>query len=350
VRLEKSRSARWSAAAAWLLLTGFAPPAPQLPYDDVLSGSPPAPRAGPGSDAAGRGKAKYRLMIDLAALADSNVTNGTRLREVPILYGDQRIPVPLDPRLRRKSGFGRSAAVAASVKVPVSATARLTAAAEGYFIDYPGSNSDDASATFSAGVELGADGHRTSLEALLFDRWYAQLSAMAGWGVRASHQEAIGPGRSLRAVVEARAYRSGYGRAFDGRQASVWLSYDAVLAPTLTASASAYARRDALRDRAYASTEVGGYGSLSYYLGPTFAGSSSLGLGRAWFDEPIPYLAASSRADWRPWLAVSLTTRRPLLWGFAPSLTYSYGRTLSTLPFYESDRHRLRLGFARTLQ
>ena len=332
------------------MLAGLAPPPPRLAYDPEVSGESPATAVRSAPPRAPPRKPAYRLTLDFGAIADSNVTNGTRLAEAPILDGERKIPVPLDPRLRRKSGFGRSAALAASAKIPVAAEASLTAGAEAYLVDYPGSIADDASVTFSTGAELGPEARRTVVEAMLFDRWYGHVSAMAGWGVRASHREALGPGTSLHAVAEARIYRSGYGRAFDGRQASLWLSYDAVLAPALTASASLYGRRDALRDRAYASTELGGYGSLSYYLGPAFAGSASLGLARAWFDEPIPYLGASARADWRPWLALSLTTRRPLLWGFTPSLTYSYGRTFSTLPFYESDRHRLRLGLARTFQ
>jgi hypothetical protein len=332
----------------------LSPPAPVLPYDpSVFDGAPrppvvPAspPRAGP----AAPGKAQYRLTIDFAAIADSNATNGTRLREVPVLVGDARVPVPLDPRLRRKGGIGRSAAVNASASVPVGRAVSLVAAANAYYVDYAGSISDDAWASFSAGVELGPEAQRTTLEAMLFDRWYAHQSAMAGWGVRLSHHQGLGPGQSMRAVAEARVYRSGYGRAFDGREASAWLSYDAVLDPALTASASVYARRDALRDRAYASAEVGGAASLAYYLGPDFSGSLSLGIARAWFDEPIPYLASFARADWRPSASLSLTTRHPLLWGFYPSLTYSYGRTASTLPFYASDRHRLRVGIARTFQ
>jgi hypothetical protein len=336
-------------AAAWLLLAGFAPTAPRLAYDmafDTARGPAATPRRPEGKVR----KLEYRLTVDFAAIADSNATNGTRLREVPMLSGEQRIPVPLDPRLRQKSGFGRSAAVSGNVKLPLGASTSLIAAAEAYFIDYPGSLSDDASLSFSAGLELGPEASRTTVEGLLFDRWYGGESAMAGWGLRVGHREALGHGQSLRAVAEGRIYSSGYGRAFDGKQASLWLSYDAVLDPSLTASASLYIRRDALRDRAYASTEVGAYDSLSYYLGPRFAGSATLGVARAWFDEPIPFLATTSRADWRPWLAVSLTTRRPLVWGFTPSLTYSYGRTSSSLPFYESDRHRLRLGFARSFQ
>jgi hypothetical protein len=341
VKVGQSRGLGAS-AAAWLLLCGLVPPAPRLSYDTAFEGGG-APRP-----AQPKRKLQYRLTVDFGIVADSNTTNGTRLKEVPILYGDQRVPVPLDPRLRQRSGIGHSMAMSGSVKLPVGSGASLTAAADAYVIDYAGWISDDASVTFSTGVEFGSEARRTAVEALLYDRWYAHESAMAGWGLRVSHREPLGPGQSLRAVAEGRIYRSGYGRAFDGKQASLWLSYDAVLNPMLTGSASIYARRDALRDRAYASTEIGGYGSLSYYLGPDFAGSASLGLARAWFDEPIPVLGPSSRADWRPWLAATFSTRRPLLWGFTPSLTYSYGRTSSSLPFYESDRHRLRLGIART--
>jgi len=337
---------------AWLVAAALAPPATVLPYDPTIfdgAARAPVPPAPP-PQAPRAGKAKYRLTIDLAAIADSNATNGTRLKEVPVLVGDTRVPVPLDPRLRRKSGIGRSASVSAAASVPVGRNLNAIASADAYYTDYAGSMSDDAWASFAAGLELGPEARRTTLEAMLFDRWYAHESAMAGWGLRLSHRSALGHGQSVRAAAEARVYRSGYGRAFDGREGSAWLSYDVVLDPSLTASASVYARRDALRDRAYASTEIGGAASLAYYLGPDFSGSLSVGLGRAWFDEPIPYLAAFARTDWRPSAALSLTTRHPVLWGFYPSLTYSYGRTMSSLPFYAADRHRLRLGVARSFQ
>jgi len=354
--VKVGRSTRLLACgAAWVLLGALSPTPPTLAYDPSAFDDAPAPRPRAeeppaAAPAPARDRVEHQLTIDFAAIADSNATNGTRLREVPVLSGDERVPVPLDPRLRQKRAFGRSAALSASLKVPVTPAAKLTLSGEAYIVDYPGAIADDAWVSAAAGVELGRDGRRTTLEAMLFDRWYAHETAMAGWGVRATHREPIATGQSLRAVAEARFYNSGYGPAFDGRQASLWLSYDAVLDPTLTASASVYARRDALRDRAYASTEVGGYGSLAHYLGPDLTGSASVGLARAWFDEPIPFLSTSSRADWRPWLALSLTTRRPLLWGFSPSLSYSFGRTFSTLPFYESDRHRLRLGVARTFR
>jgi hypothetical protein len=339
---------------AWPLAAGFSPPAPILSYDPGVferlpeRAAPPPPAPTPAEH--GAGKPALRLTVDFAAIADSNATNGTRLREVPVLVGDTSIPVPLDPRLRQRSGFGRSASISAGATVPIAPTANLIASADAYYVDYAGSLSDDAWASLAAGVEIGPETSRTTLEAMLFDRWYAHQSAMAGWGVRASHRRTVGDGQNLRLAAEARVYRSGYGRAFDGKQASLWLSYDAVLDPTLTASASVYARRDALRDRAYASDEVGGYASLAHYLGPDFTGTATLGAARAWFDAPIPFLSAEPRADWRPYASLSLTTRRALLWGFYPSLTYSYGRTFSALPFYASERHRLRLGVARTFQ
>ncbi|MBV9932320.1 MAG: DUF560 domain-containing protein [Alphaproteobacteria bacterium] len=336
----------------WPLAGGLSPQVPMLAYDpSVFDGVQPQPLPPPPPQPQRRPeKPSFRLTVDFAVIADSNTTNGTRLKEVPVLVGDARIPLPLDPRLRQKGGFGRSAAVSASASVPIAPAARLIASADASYVDYPGSFSDDAWASASAGIELGRGRGRTSLEAMLFDRWYAHESAMAGWGLRASHRQDLGHGQTLRLLADGRIYRSGYGRAFDGKQGSVYLSYDAVLDPTLTASASLYARRDALRDRAYASNEVGGFASLSHYLGPDLTASLSVGVGRAWFDAPIPLLADDPRADWRPFGSLSLTTRRPLLWGFYPSLTYSYGRTMSNLPFYESDRHRLRLGIARTFQ
>jgi len=171
---------------------------------------------------------------------------------------------------------------------------------------------------------------------------------MRGFGLRGNWRQQVAEGQHLALYIDARRFDSGYGRAFGGEQAAAYLAYDAVLNPTLTAAGGLYVRRDDLRDDAYSSTELGAYGNLTHYLSEDLTGGISAGLSRAAFDSPVSYLSPDPRRDWRYYSSLWVTTRKPLVAGLYPSLTYTYGRTSSSIGFYDSDRHRIRLGFSRS--
>jgi hypothetical protein len=82
-------------------------------------------------------------------------------------------------------------------------------------------------------------------------------------------------------------------------------------------------------------------------LSADFTGGATAGLSRTVFDEPFLLLDPDPRSDWRFYASGWLTTRRPVAWGLHPSLTYTYGRTSSSVSYFTSDRHRLRLGVQR---
>lgn len=293
-------------------------------------------------------RAEFRLSVDMSVTADSNVTNGTRLQSVPIDFGEGPLPTPVDPNLRERSGIGFGASAAANVRLPVSAGAAVAVDVEGYAIEYEGPRSDDASALVAAGIEFGAgaapDG---SLQLIAFDRWYGGVEAMQGIGLRGHWRHPLGSGDNLRLAVDARIFESDYGERFGGREASLYLSYDTVLNPRLSASAGAYVRRQSLRDDAFSSVDAGIYGGLSAYLGDHLTGGVSAGLSRTRFDEPFLLLGPERRSDWRAYGSAWLSTRRPVAWGLHPSLTYTYNRNSSSIGYYDSRRHRLRLGIKR---
>ena len=361
---------------AWLCLAGAAPPRLQVAaYEgpELLAGGdseaasipvepgeqyPPTPKeeavrptvAAPPA-AADRSKprsADFRLSVDMSVTADSNVTNGTELHSVPIDLGDGPLPVPVDPNLREKAGIGVGTSVAANVRLPISAEAALAVDVEGYAVEYEGPRSDDASALVAAGVEFGAGNAPTgSLQLIAFERWYGGVKALEGVGMRGSWRHPLGPSSNIRLAVDARIFDSAYGESFGGSQASLYLTYDSVLDPSLSFSGGVYARREWLRDDSFSSLDSGAYAGLSAFLGEDFAGGVTAGLSRTVFDEPFLLLDPDPRADWRVYASGWLSTRRPVLLGLHPSLTYTYSRTSSSIPYFNSDRHRLRLGVQR---
>jgi hypothetical protein len=362
--------------AAWLCLAGAAQPrlqvaafegpellaggeseAPSVPVDPGGQ-YPPTPEeeavrpevaAPPAAVAAAKPRsADFRLSVDMSVTADSNVTNGTDLHSVPIDLGEGPLPVPVDPNLREKAGIGAGMSAAANVRLPISAAAALAVDVEGYAVEYEGPRSDDSSALVAAGLEFGAGNAPTgSLQLIAFERWYGGVKALEGVGLRGNWRHPLSPGSNLRLAVDARIFDSAYGDSFGGSQASLYLTYDSVLDPSLSFSGGVYARREWLGDDTFSSVDSGAYAGLSAFLSEDFAGGVTAGLSRTVFDEPFLLLDPDPRADWRVYASGWLSTRRPVALGLHPSLTYTYSRTSSSIPYFSSDRHRLRLGVQR---
>ena len=304
--------------------------------------------APPRPEAPRRRPPDLRLTVDASVTADSNVTNGTSLHSVPIDLGDGPLPVPVDPNLRERSGIGYGLSAAANVRLPIADSAALALDVEGYAVEYDGRRSDDASALVAAGLEFGSGAvPEGSLQLIGFDRWYGGVETQRGLGARGHWRFPLDRQSNVRLAVDARIFDSAYGERFEGSEASLYVTYDTVLAPSLSASAGLYGRRQWLGDDSFSSLDVGAYAGLSFYLGEDFAGGITGGLSRTAFDEPFLLLAPDIRSDWRAYGSAWLTTRRPLLWGVHPSLTYTYNRTSSSIAYYESQRHRLRLGLKR---
>lgn len=324
-------------------------PGEQYPPEAQEEAVRPAVASPPAAAAPARSRsADFRLSVDMSAIADSNVTNGTSLRAVPIDLGDGPLPVPVDPNLREKAGIGAGLSAAANMRLPISAEAALAVDVEGYAIEYEGPRSDDSSALVAAGLEFGPGVSPTgSLQLIAFDRWYGGVKALEGVGLRGSWRHPLSPSSNLRLAIDARIFDSDYGDSFGGSQASLYLTYDSVLSPSLSFSGGIYARREWLGDDSFSSLDSGAYGGLSAFLGQDLSGGVTAGLSRTRFDEPFLLLDPDPRADWRVYASGWLTTRRPVALGLHPSLTYTYSRTSSSIPYFSSDRHRLRLGMQR---
>lgn len=318
------------------------PPAPHEPKAAPRVAKPlpsPAPR---------ERRAEFKLRVDLSVIADSNRTNGTELETVPIDYGDGPLPVPLDPSLRERSGIGAAAAIAADARLPVAETLAVALDADAYVVDYGGKANDDVSLLVAAGLAFGSGpSPDAKVQLFAFDRWYGGVESLQGFGLRANYRHKLARGQTVRLAVDARIFESGYGEAFDGHEANLSVGYDTVLNPRLSASLGLWAHREWLSDGAFSYSDAGFYGGLSHYLGESFTGGFNAGISRTWFDEPFVRLGPEARHDWRFHASLWLQTRRPVAWGVTPSLTYTYNRTASSIDYYSTERHRLRLGVSR---
>jgi hypothetical protein len=289
---------------------------------------------------------KFRLTVDVGVLADTNITNSNYDAQRTGGSGAAGGPIIAD---QPRSGIGRSVGAAAALRVPVTSSVALAVDADVYALDYDGRFADDAGASIAAGAEIKIDGHTQALvQATASDRWYGHVLANSAAGVRGQIRHQVAEGQQLTLSVDARVLNSDYGEVLGGHELGVTATYDITLNPNTTLGLGAYGRRDWLKGAAYANTDIGTFAALNRYLGDHFLLGIYGGLSRARYDAADPYLSPNLRSDWRWYGGVSLTTRKPLLLGVFPNLSYTYSHTASTVPVYRADRHRARLGLRRS--
>jgi outer membrane protein len=353
----------------WIGLTAFAPPdAPILAYAvDSLEGASaaaqpvepgeqyPAPEADlipepPAADPAQAPRPErttWTLSVDASLLADSNVTNGSDSDTVLIDTGAGLLPVPLDPVVRERSGTGFGLSAAGGLRLEVDKGVRLAADVEAYALEYEGARTDDSGILLAGGAELSGGGDSALVQLIAFERWYGGISAYQGYGIRGRFRHKLAQGQAIALSLEGRVFESDYGEAYGGRHASAYLTYESLLNADLSGSAGLFARREWLETDAYSSFEYGAYAGLTHSLNDDVAVGLSVGLSRLRFDGAIAFLSPDPRSDWRSYGSLYVLARKPVALGITPSLTYTYNRSDSSIDFFRSDRHRLRLGLQR---
>ena len=291
---------------------------------------------------------EYSFNVDLGFAPDSNITNGTNAETVDASFGNLVIPLTLDESARRKSGLGQTASLGGSARLDLGETSRLLIDANGQIVNYGGKTYDDIAIQLAVGPELTLnDDLRVSLQATGNQRWFGGKRATTGGGIRAGMQLTIDDDQRLGLTLETGKNDSGFATAYDGWQFGAYATYERVVGKSLIGAATLFARRESLNSASYSSTEVGGNLGLGGELPLGLSASISGGVSRALSDAPLALFGSDARADWRLNGRATLGLRSLRMWGFSPSVTYSFSKISSTLSLYDSNRHKLRLGFAR---
>jgi tetratricopeptide (TPR) repeat protein len=83
---------------------------------------------------------------------------------------------------------------------------------------------------------------------------------------------------------------------------------------------------------------------ITAYLKPGFGIRKFQGIER---NHELSYPKLKYRKDNSLNLLLHLTKRDFVIFGFAPTITYTYGKNMSNIAFYSYDRHRVNFGFTR---
>ena len=295
-----------------------------------------------------RDQRQWAFSLDLGFAPDSNITNGTNAETVDVNFGPFRLPLTLDPQARQKSGVGQNAAMSGSFRTALSESAKLLIETDTQATNYKGKASDDFAVQVAIGPEFAlSDSSSLSVQAIGSQRWYGGKTAAQGGGVRTAAQHEFSGGQRIGFSLDARFNKSGLASAYDGWSYGAYATYERVVARSLIASANIFARREKLTSASYSGLETGASIGLGGELPLGINAGITGGISRAAFDAPIALFSNTARKDWRLNARAQIGLRSLRVLGFSPSVTYSFSQTSSSLTLYDSDRHRVRFGFAR---
>ncbi len=295
-----------------------------------------------------RDRKPWHVSTEFGFAPDSNITNGTNAQTIDVVVGDQTLPLTLDGNARARSGIGQTGSLSAGYRFRLSEHAALLFDADAQGVNYKGTSADDYTVQLAAGPEFRpSEATSLSIEALGLQRWYGGTRALTQVGARLSVQHTLDEGQRLGITLDARHSASGFQNDYSGWNLALYTTYERVIAHSMIASASLFARTDRLNGAPYSNREFG----LSLGIGGELAHGLNAGVtgtvSRASYDAALGAISAFPRADWRLSGRVYAGLRSIRFMGFSPSVSYNYTRNASSLPLYETNRSRFTFNLAR---
>lgn len=291
---------------------------------------------------------EWHLSTQFGLAPDTNITNGTNAQTVDLIYGNQTIPLTLDANARRRSGLGQTGSLSAGWRGRLGETLALLVDLDGQGTNYDGSEADDFTGQLAIGPELKlSETVQLSAQAIGSRRWFGGVLASTQFGTRIGLQADIGRTQRIGLTLDGRHTNSALNADYSGWNLGAYATYERVMMRTMVASATVFARTDMLASKAYSSREVGVNLGIGGELRHGINAGVSGGVSRAVFDAPLLAFSPDPRKDWRFNARVYLGLRSIRVWGFSPSVTYSYSRNGASLPLYQSERSRFAFELAR---
>jgi outer membrane protein len=258
------------------------------------------------------------------------------------------VPLTLDPNARKRSGIGQTAGFSAGYRLKVGEKAALLLDGDFQGVNYGGTAADDFTLQLAVGPEFRpSEATSISVQGLALQRWYGGTRAVTQFGSRLAVQRTLSAAERIGVTLDMRHGASGFQAEYSGWNLALYATYERVVARSIIATASAFARRDLLNGAAFSSKEVGlslGIGGeLKYGIN---AGVSATG-SRAVFDAPLAALSPDPRADWRLSSRVYAGLRSVRVLGFSPSVSFTQTLNASSITLYDNDRSRLAFNLAR---
>lgn len=282
-----------------------------------------------------RARRSWRFNFNFGFAPDSNINSATDKESVDI-YG---LPFQLNPDGRAQSGTGHFVGADASIRLNRSGNVPVYIAGYGRLVRYGDARFDDTYAGAEAGPELDLAGGKLRATATAFMRWYGKRPLVTSFGTHLDYDRLIGDKWTLGGTLLVR-HNDYSGRTdVDGWDAEGGVSASRPLGAATLGFGYFGVERNLAKDPGQAfwrgRMEVGVLKEVGWGLRPQI----TIVLARQVGDGPLaPF--AEKRRDWLVQGSLSIYKRDWSFQGFAPSLSVTVTRNLSTLPLYAERRHR----------
>jgi len=282
-----------------------------------------------------RARRSWRFNFDIGIAPDSNINSATDKQTVDI-YG---LPFQLDPSARARSGTGTFAGGDASVRLNRFGKVPIYLGAYGRWTRYRDHSFDDAYAGAEAGPEFQLGGGRLRTTATGLMRWYGRLPLVRSIGGHLDFEKLVGDKWTLGGSLLVRHNDYERRRDVDGWDAEARVSANRPLGPTTLGFGYAGLERSWANDPGQAfwraQAGIGILKEIAWGLRPQL----TIDLARQMGDAPLaPF--GKPRRDWLLQGSFSIYKRDWNFAGFAPSLSVTMTRNISTLELYREKRLR----------
>jgi len=282
-----------------------------------------------------RSRRSWRFDFDFGFTPDSNINSATDKETVDI-YG---LPFKLDPTGRAHSGTGRFVGANASVRVNRAGKVPIYIGGYGRVTRYGDHRFDDAYAGIEAGPEFRLAGGQLRTAMTGLKRWYGRRPLVTSLGARLEYDGLAGSSWTLAGSLLVRHNDYASRTDVDGWDAEVRLSANRPFGGTTLGFSYAGIQRNWANDSGQTfwreQVGIGVFKEIGWGLRPQLRADFARQVG----DAPLaPF--GRRRRDWLLQGSFSIYKRDWNMRGFAPSLSVTMTRNLSTLDLYDEKRMR----------
>jgi outer membrane protein len=295
-----------------------------------------------------RDRRPWHFTFQFGFAPDTNINGATSAKTVDVTLGDLTIPLELDPNARARSGLGQTASLSAGYRFGLNEKTFLLVDGDAQGVNYTGESNDDYTGQIAIGPQFRlGETTELSVQALGLERLYGGKRAMTQVGGKLGFQHVLEQGQRVGLSLDARHTASGFGNDYSGWQLGAYATYERIVARSMIASVSLFARTDRLNAKAYSNREIGASIGLGGELPLGINGGVTATASRANYEAAIAVLSPNPRADWRLSGRAYAGLRSLRVFGFSPSVSYTYTRNASSVTLYDSKRSRFAFDLAR---
>ncbi len=295
-----------------------------------------------------RDQKSWNFSVEAGLAPDTNINTSTDNHTVYIdaLGTGSPLPFKLNDAARRKTGVGQTFAASGQARIKLTPVYAMQVEGSAGMINYSGKQYDDVHIDGSIGISKDFGRNRLTVSATGSQRWYGGHPSSRLYGGKISAQRIVGNTGELNAQVATQKVESPLNADYAGIQYVASLQYSQAISKTTLLSATLNGRLESLGNSIYSNKLVAIQLAGGTELGWGINAGGTVTASRTWFNGYWPAFLVTRR-DWQVETHVYAGLRNVRVWGFSPSVNYSFTEGFSNVPIYEVTRHRVEFNLAR---